>query len=166
MQVDGGQWNGHWGVDRIGQVAGSPGGRRGDSQQPAADRVQRPHQDQGAGAGPVWQCLALQVDPHYLPLHSLLPSTPAPLARPLQVPSPMMLELQLITACRTSSPLPQYAAQPPFMLYAVQVVSKNPQATNVTAAPFCFHGYIATANCVHVCSLMPDSTVTHVLCRV
>ncbi len=36
-QVDGGQWYGYWGVDRLWQVAGSPGGRYGDPTLPAAD---------------------------------------------------------------------------------------------------------------------------------
>ena len=37
VQVDGGQWHGYWGVDRLWQVAGSPGGRHGDPPLPAAD---------------------------------------------------------------------------------------------------------------------------------
>ena len=37
VQVDGGQWHGYWGVDRLWQVAGSPRGRHGDPPLPAAD---------------------------------------------------------------------------------------------------------------------------------
>ena len=72
IQVDGGEWDGHWGVDRLRQVAGSPRGRPGNPQQPAANRVKRPYQDQGAWAGPVRQCLALQVHPSLPVFHAML----------------------------------------------------------------------------------------------